>query len=664
MRRPGPLCVLTCSILMLGAAASAQSRTGGRINNLKGLSDKIDDVTTAENILKAFIKPGMTDEQRSIALWKAGVKYRHQTAPPNEYLSADWEAHDPVKLFNVYGYCMCCCASSIVEALNRLDGRETRGRILNGHSVPEVEYGGAWHLFDCSLLNYFPKPEGGLASVDEISASIQNWLAAHPEMQGKPDKLFELMKSDGWMGWKERGPALLANNPFYKFGYWPARTHGWDATMSEYNTKAGVYEYGYQLGHRALFSLRPGESIVREAGNRGLHVNRAQMASFDDLSKHAPAGDLAYVPDAMPGFTGGVVANGTHRYAPNLGAGELALGALTYDGLATGGPAALHAAASAKPGVAVIEMNSPYVYLGGRVRISAIRRSASDRITLSLSTNNGRSFRQIWSAAQGSSDARVDLGVAVVRRYAYQLKLEVAGSPGSGVNTIAIESDIQHAPRTLPWLGKGSNTITIAADSNPHIATRTVACRITADPQFDKNETLGSMGAAPDNLDLRDEALWWKGGSGTLTVPFETPGDMVGLRYGAQIRARGVKDLVALSLSFDGGKSWRDAGRIAGPTPGTTRYFQFTALPPGVRKGLLRFTLTGDNTVGIFNFRLDADYKDTLASAAFRPFTVTHRWRENGELKSKSVQIPHLPYEYNIVAGTNPEMDSVTYEMK
>ena len=47
------------------------------------------------------------------------VKYRHQTIPPNEFLAADSEAHDPVKIMNVYGYCMCCCCSAVIEALNR-----------------------------------------------------------------------------------------------------------------------------------------------------------------------------------------------------------------------------------------------------------------------------------------------------------------------------------------------------------------------------------------------------------------------------------------------------------------------------------------------------------------------------------------------------------------
>ena len=123
---------LAATLLLLTVPVRAQTPDrpadgGGRINQLKVLSDKVDDVTTVENIVKSFVKPGMSDQERSKALWTAIVKYRHQTAPPNEYLAGDWEAHDPVKIFNVYGYCMCCCCSALVEALNREDGREARG---------------------------------------------------------------------------------------------------------------------------------------------------------------------------------------------------------------------------------------------------------------------------------------------------------------------------------------------------------------------------------------------------------------------------------------------------------------------------------------------------------------------------------------------------------
>ncbi len=663
---------VTALSVVFPSFSHAQTPSGSRVNNLKVLSDKIDDTTTPENILKAFIKPGMTDEQRSKALWTAAVKYRHQTAPPNEFLSGEWEAHDPVKIFDVYGYCMCCCCSSLIESLNRLDGREARGRILNGHSVAEVNYGSGWHMYDCSLITLFPKPEdGSIASVDDISHAVKDWYKLNPGFEGDSGKIFSLMKSNGWMGWKEKGPALLANTPYNRMGYYPARTHGWDATMVEYNRSSEIYEYGYQLGHRALFSLRPGESLVREAGNHGLHVNKEVNPNFEMLKEIVPQGDLVYVPDFDPGYRGGVIGNGYHRYAPDLASGGLAQGALVYENLVSGPQSAsvpaLSVKAPGKPGVAVIEMNSPYVYLGGRIKLNAFTKTLQDRVTVSLSTNNGRTFTPLWSSEKvGANKTTLDLGDRVTRRYAYQIKIEIAGTSAhsAGLNLLAIENDIQHAPRTMPWLGKGANTITAAADSDPGLATRTVNCRITPDTAFTKNETSGTMGIVFDNLRMTDGGgCWWQGGVGTMTVPIETPGDMVTLRFGGHIRARGEKDVVKLKLSFDAGKTWTDAGQIAGPTPATTRYFRFTGIPPHTRKALLRYEMTGNNTVGVFTFRADADYKDPLSASPMRPFVVVHRWKENGQEKTARTTVTKLPFSYTIATAADPDMVSVSYEM-
>ena len=45
--------------------ADRPANGGGRVNQLKVLSDKVDDVTTVENIVKSFVKPGMSDQERS-----------------------------------------------------------------------------------------------------------------------------------------------------------------------------------------------------------------------------------------------------------------------------------------------------------------------------------------------------------------------------------------------------------------------------------------------------------------------------------------------------------------------------------------------------------------------------------------------------------------------
>ncbi len=659
--------ILVATLFLCSTAAlPAQERAsaGGRINQLKVLSDKIDDVTTVENILKSFVKRGMSDQARAKALWTAVVKYRHQTTPPNEYLAGDWEAHDPVKIFNVYGYCMCCCCSALVEALNREDGREARGRILNGHSVPEVRYTNAWHMFDGSLIAYFPKPEdGSAAAVNDVSAAVALWYASHPDYHNNNQKIFQLMRKDGWSGWKAEGPPLLAHCPFYRAGYLPARTHGWDATMVEYDRKSEVYEYGYDVGHRALFSLRPGESFVREAGNRGLHVNMDVDPTWDGLKAKAPENDLVYLKDFFPGYRGGVAANGVHRYAPNLAAGDLAKGALVFDNLASGGSPGLHVKTAGRPGLAVIPMISPYVYLGGRLRIKAAGRSARDHLTVSISSNNARSFATIF---EGTIDApierTIDLKENVLRRYAYWLRIELIGA--AGLNSLEIANDFQHAPRTLPWLGTGKNTITVAADGDPAIATRTIACRITPDPLFTKNETSSTMGLVFDNVNLKHDACWWKGGTGSMTVPIEVPGDLVSLGFSAQIRARSERDRVRVTASTTSGRTWREVTVMNGPTQGRTGHFRVGQWPRGTRKVLLRFEFTGNNTVGVQHFRVDADYRDPMAAKGARSFRVVHRWTEAGKDRSHTENIARLPATYAIQSGSDPpEMVSVSYEM-
>ncbi len=655
------LAVLLCCLSGTTLCA-ADPATGARLNNLKVLSDKIDDVTTVENILKSFTRPGMADADRAKGIWTAVVKYRHQTTPPNEQLAADWEAHDPVKIFNVYGYCMCCCCSALIEGLNRADGREARGRILTGHSVPEVFYDGAWHMYDSSLITYFPKPgNGALASVDEMAEQITRWYAQNPDYRQNESRLRALMRENDGTGWK-KGPELLSLCPFYKQGWFPARTHGWYSTMLEYDRQSGVYEYGYHLGHKALFSLRPGESFLREAGNRGLHINGT--STWRVLKAQAPRGDLVYLKDFFPGYNGGVVGNGVHRYAPDLAAGGLAAGAEVYENLTVGGDGALRPRDPARPGVVVVPMLSPYVYLGGRLKLKAIKRSAADQIVVSLSTNNARSFTPIWTADR-TGEQTLDLTSQILRRYAYWLKIEIVSTSaeGAGLEALLLENDFQHAPRTLPWLGRGTNTITVAADSDADLATRSVVCRITSDANFQKNESTSSLGVVFDNLDVQNGSCWWKGGVGRMTVPIQTPGALVALRFGAQIRAGGDTDAVRMVLSFDEGRTWKPAAQIVGPTAGRTEYFRFTDIPSGAKQALLRYELTGQNTLGIFSFRVDAEYRDPSAAKTFRPFAVVHRWRENGQEKTHREVVPRLPYQYPIEVGQAPEMVAVSYEM-
>src|SRR5258705_13868369 len=110
---------LSISILAMTTVYAADDYV---VSHVKVLSDKTEDVSSLEAWKKSFIKEGMTDEQKAMAAWQSVVKFRHQEAPPDEFLEAGMHPHDPIKDFNVYGYGQCCCASANIENLARYAG--------------------------------------------------------------------------------------------------------------------------------------------------------------------------------------------------------------------------------------------------------------------------------------------------------------------------------------------------------------------------------------------------------------------------------------------------------------------------------------------------------------------------------------------------------------
>ncbi|MBM4042306.1 MAG: hypothetical protein FJ290_27750, partial [Planctomycetes bacterium] len=181
-------------IAAISAIVSASTQAGeklpvGVVSHVKVLSDKVEDVSSLEAWKKSFIRDSLSDRDKALAVWESVVRFQHQDSPPVEYLQLENAVLDALKMFNVYGYSMCGNAASHVQSLARAAGLEARGWTIQGHVVPEVSWGGKWHLLDASLINYFPKPDGDLASVEEIAAAIKEWYDKNPGFKGDDAKL-------------------------------------------------------------------------------------------------------------------------------------------------------------------------------------------------------------------------------------------------------------------------------------------------------------------------------------------------------------------------------------------------------------------------------------------------------------------------------------------
>src|SRR5919106_2463990 len=154
-----PFLASITSIVALAICAGdalANGKPVGVVSHLNLVSDKSQDISTLEAWKKTYIKEGMTDQQKAIAIFDTVVRYRHQANPPREFLSSaesGGHVHDPLKNYHVYGYNQCCCASAQVIGLAQYLGLKARGRDISRHSVPEVLCDGKWGLVDGSVMN-------------------------------------------------------------------------------------------------------------------------------------------------------------------------------------------------------------------------------------------------------------------------------------------------------------------------------------------------------------------------------------------------------------------------------------------------------------------------------------------------------------------------------
>ena len=627
--------MLSLLLLVAQSAAPLPPEKVGVVSHVKVLSDRVPDMSSIEAWKKAYIRDGMTDEQKALAVWKTVRTFQHQEAPPVEHLQHEEVVQDPIKLFNVYGYGFCSMASCGVAALSRHVGLKAQGRIINQHSVSEVWFDGQWRLLDSSLMCYFPKADGKPASVDEIIAGVKAWYEQNPGYKGDEKKLNAFMRGGGW----RKGPEILSRCPQYdENGWFEAATHGWYSTMIEYDgSHNGVYEYGYSQGYQVNIQLRPGERITRNWSHKGLHVNMQNGGLPGCAAMKTGEQSLRYTPkdgDLAPGRMG----NGLHEW--NVPIAQLRRVALAVENLDDRG----RATDPSKPAVVVLRVPSSYVFLSGTAEVTA-----AGALKLSISDNNGRD----WKDVAVSDGKGYDLTPYVFRRYDYRLRIELRGA----LEAVRLRHDIQHSQRPLPAFDAGKNTVTFGA--GPAEGTITVEGSTNASSKG-KQLHFSDFGPTLEGVDGSSGGLWFNG-KGQVTFPVSVPGDLKRLRFGTHYRARDARDGIDYLVSFDGGSTWKAAGRAAGPTPGHCEYVTFADVPPKAREAQVRFSGTSRNATGIFNFRIDADYVEP--HGGFRPVKVTYAWTENGQAK-QDVRVVRKPQEtWTITCAAKPVMGSIALEL-
>ena len=653
--------LLVAPLLIAQESRPGQAVPAGVVCKIRVASDKVPDVSTMEAWKKAFIKDGMSDEEKAMAIWRTIAMFQHQDSGVMEYLHNEDLLTDAMKVIHVYGYSYCGMAAAHAIELARYIGLEARGWTINSHVVPEIKWDNAWHLLDPSLILYFPKADKTVAGVEEIIAGVKAWYATNPDYwdgkHGIEEKLRKLHAEGGWNGWR-KGPEILSRCPTYDpTGWVPAKSHGWYSQMQEYDGTAGngppvPYEMGYSQGYEVNIQLRKGERLVRNWSHKGLCMeNKPGCMDLKGLE-----GGLAYSARMFGDLSNGRIGNGTLEYTVPLATGEFRKGVLLADNLAAqsedrGGPA-VHVKDPARDGVLVIRMPSNYVYLTGQLAFKPIVAGGGE-IRVLISDNNGLDWKDVRTLV-ASDDQMIDLKSFVFRRYDYRLKFVLKGK-GSGLESLKISHDVQHSQRPLPALGIGENTITFGSGAE---GTVTVEGSHRAGNR-DRQVLITDFHPSTNGISLLDDIVV-QGPKGDVTFPVETPGDITRVRFGLSGRVNDKTDAWNLEVSFDDGKSYQTVDRMKGPARFASKWVTASPVPPGKRKVLVRYLGEKTTVSMIFNLRIDVDYKEPQGGSA--PVRITYVWEESGQEK-QDVHVASTPAEvYKIRCGTAPRMKSIALE--
>jgi len=652
-----------------GGASHAGEGTAlpvGVVGHVKVVSDKVPDVSSLEAWKKAFIKDGMSDQDKALAVWRSNLMFVYQDGSPVEFLH-EGDVHDAIKSFNVYGYSICCCTSARVEQLARYVGLPARGHGIIGHSVPEVFWDNEWHMLDASLANYFTRADGKIASIQDICDAVQGWLKDHPDHKANDAKLRQFQVANGWTGWKQ-GPELLANCKFYDAnGWWPAKTHGWYSTMQEFDGRNNTpfpYEYGYSQGYEVNIQLRPGERLTRNWSNKGVTVNSVNKdeklgnPGCLDADSQSTRNWMAFLKSGYGDLAPGRVGCGTMEYDVPLADGSFVYGALKAENIAckaqdNAGPA-IHVKDAEKQAFLEIGMPTSYVYLGGKIQLNAAV-GEGGKVRLFLSDNNGLDWKEVATLSK-SGDQEIDITRFVHRRYDYRLRVILAGK-GTGLDSLKLTHDIQCSQRALPTLVRGENTLTFSA--GPHEGTVT----IEGSSQGGKEgKQVTPMDFHPALKDIGEQYFRVKADGASVTFPIATPGPMTRLRLGGHYRLRDKRDQWEMQVSFDGGKSFKTVDTQTGPFQGICKYIEVKDIPAGTTEAQVRWVGVQRNTTCLFLVRIDADYVQPYGG--FRPVQVTYVWEEGG-LEKRDVHVARKPEEsYTIRCEGNPAMKSIILELE
>ena len=380
-----------------------------------------------------------TNEEKAQAIFRFIRMFTSKTDgnPPREKTLDNNYIDDPMKVLNVYGAHWCDGLARLLEAGWRALGFRAEKLVRDTHTMADVHWEDEdgierWHLFDVSRGRYTYNRDGThMASADELG--LDNSLFVIPS-KGPIVGIIYSMEASFW------SPHL------------------------------GLYKFRPINHSMADTKLRLGEKFTRYSYEAfPAYQNNFGYKNITDF-KHGPytinsgSGAFEYSPD----FTKNSFKKGLYENSQNLISIE-------DDGVSPN----LHTSVAGETGTAIFEIKSPYIISDSFISGNFYKSSSNDEIKISISTDQGSNWKNVWTAGQTGNIILDNLDIAEsfdvytnppadlispFGRYDYLLKIEVKAQNNisdAGVNGLKITTNVQHNIFSMPMLWPGKNDIII-----------------------------------------------------------------------------------------------------------------------------------------------------------------------------------------------------------
>ncbi|MGC1869467.1 MAG: hypothetical protein WA700_00795 [Acidobacteriaceae bacterium] len=392
-----------------------------------------------------------TDREKAEAIWRFYLTDGRFVKPGMfyhllgyAYEEPDGQVLDPIKLLNSYGFGLCYQIGPLMAATYDVGGfKDSRVWFLTGHTVAEVYYDGAYHMFDSDEMGYNPIGTGPLKQRDVASV----WQLEH----------------DGSIITRNVTGPTTSNPKTVDDPWYPADVRAGDMKdLAELYTSINdnyLYAYRrYSEGRTMDFVLRPGERMIR-------------------YYHPTPAGTF-YLPYTYDGTEWKILPDfAQFKLPPSAGphsekdARTWATGRIEYrptdisSDLTRNGDDATY----------TFSMPSPYVIIDAHFSVEAALPIAQDKLTAATSIDGGRSwtdsaalngpFNGPWKIHAADLPGAQGHRTAVSGAYGYLVRFTLHGPPNHlpSLQGVFLTTIFQLNPRTLPALTPGENKFEYSA---------------------------------------------------------------------------------------------------------------------------------------------------------------------------------------------------------